>query len=242
MNMLATLTTDTNIEDERDYLGGSRVRESGLHPFTVALAYLEKSKGGALALNLTLKDGSGEVRQQIWMTSGDAKGNKNYYEKDGAKNYLPGFIQANALALLTTGKEISQLDTEDKVVNVYNFDAKGEVPTKVSMVMDLLGKEVLVGLVKQTVDKNIKDAAGNYVPSGETRDENEIDKLFRASDRKTTAEIRAQADTAVFADTWATKWTGQTKNKTSKSGGTAGAPKAIGGLASGGKPTTSLFG
>jgi hypothetical protein len=253
MNMLATLTTDTNIEDERDYLGGSRVRESGLHPFTVALAYLEKSKGGALALNLTLKDGSGEVRQQIWMTSGDAKGNKNYYEKDGAKNYLPGFIQANALALLTTGKEISQLDTEDKVVNVYNFDAKGEVPTKVSMVMDLLGKEVLVGLVKQTVDKNGKNPNFNpsapkgpanqeYTATGETRDENEIDKLFRASDRKTTAEIRAQADTAVFADTWATKWTGQTKNKTSKSGGTAGAPKAVGGLASGGKPTTSLFG
>lgn len=242
MNMLANLTTDNTIEDERDYLGGSRVRESGLHPFTVALAYLEKSKGGALALNLTLKDSSGEVRQQIWMTSGDAKGNKNYYEKDGEKSYLPGFIQANALALLTTGKEISQLDTEDKVVNVYNFDAKAEVPTKVAMVMDLLGKEILVGLIKQTVDKNVKDGAGNYVPSGETRDENEIDKLFRASDRKTTAEIRAQAETAVFADTWATKWTGQTKNKASKSAGTAGAPKAAGGLAAGNKPTTSLFG
>lgn len=244
MSLLATLTTDTSIADEKDSVGGgSRILESGLYEAKVSLAYLTKSSGGAIGLVLTLDAGDKrEVRQTLWMTSGTAKGCKNYYEdKNGEKQYLPGFLHANALTLLTLGKEISQVETEKKVVNVYSSEAKAEVPTPVEMLTDLLGKDILVGLIKQTVDKTAKDAAGNYVPTGETRDENEIDKLFRASDRKTTAEIRAQAPEAVFADTWSTKWTGQTKDKTSKKGGTAGAPGQV--AANGtAKPTTSLFG
>jgi hypothetical protein len=57
----------------------------------------------------------------------------------------------------------------------------------------------------------------------------------------TTAEIRAQADTAAFADAWEAKFTGTVKNKaTGTAGGaagTAGAPKA----AAAKKPEKSLF-
>lgn len=243
MSLLSALATDESIATEKDSVGGgSRVRESGLYPMTVAMAYLGKSSGGALSLNLTLKDGNGEVKQTFWMTSGTAKGCKNYYEdKQGAKQYLPGFLHANALALLTVGKEISQLDTETKVVNVYSPEAKAEVPTKVEVIMDLLNQEVIVGLVKQTVDKNIKDGAGNYVPSGETREENEVDKIFRAKDRMTTAEIRAQAPEATFVNIWDQKWTGKTKDKSTKTSGTAGAPRPAA-AAGNSRPTTSLFG
>jgi hypothetical protein len=89
---------------------------------------------------------------------------------------------ANSLCLLTLGKEISELTTEEKVLNIYSPDAKAEVPTKVQVLMDLLNQEILVGLIKQTVDKTAKDAAGAYQPTGETREENEIDKFFRARD------------------------------------------------------------
>ena len=85
----------------------------------------------------------------------------------------------DSLCLLTVGKEISQMETETKVVNLYNPESKTEVPTNVEMITELLGKQVLGGLIKQIVDKNVKDAAGNYVPSGETREENELDKLFQ---------------------------------------------------------------
>lgn len=243
MSLLSNLTTDTNIKSETDSLGGSRARESGLYPLTVDMAYLTKASSEALALNLVLKDANGEVKSQLWMTSGKEKGCKNYYEdKDGNKQYLPGFNMANALCLLTVGKEISQMQTEQKLVKIYNYDAKSEVPTQVEVLVDLIGQPILVGLLKQVVDKNIKTDAG-YVPSGETREENEIDKLFRASDRKTVTEIRSQAETAVFADQWAEKWTGKVKDKTSKTTGKAGAPKPAGlGAAAPGKPTSSLFG
>ena len=242
MSLLATLTTDASIANEKDSVGGSRVLESGLYPATVSLAYVTKSEGGALGLVLEAKAEAGNIRQTLWMTSGTAKGCKNYYEKDGVKNYLPGFIAANALSLLTVGKDLAELETEVKVINAYNKDAKAEVPTKVDMLTDLLGKEILVGLIKQTVDKTAKDPATNvYMPTGETRDENEIDKIFRAKDRMTTAEIRAQAEEAVFITTWEQKWAGKTRNRAK--GTATGVPGAVKqAQAASKKPTTSLFG
>ena len=245
MSLLSNLHTDETIANERDSVGGGGPLESGLYPMTINTAYITKSQGGALGLVLNAKTEQGkEVRQTLWMTSGTAKGCKNYYEdKQGQKQYLPGFIHANAISLLTVGKDISELDTETKVVNAYSPEAKAEVPTKVEMVMDLLGQEILVGLIKQTVDKTQKNDAGQYIPTGETREENEIDKIFRAKDRKTTAEIRAQAEEAVFADTWEQKWAGKTRDRTNKNGaagaGVAGAPKAAPSVST--KPKTSLF-
>lgn len=250
MSLLANLSTSNEIANEKDSVGSSGPLASGLYLCTVAMAYLSKSAKGALALNLTLKTDSGrEIRQQLWMTSGQDKGCVNFYvDKEGNKQYLPGFNLANSLCLLTARKEISQLDTEQKVVSIYNFDAKAEVPTKVDVIMDLLNQEVLVGLIKQKVDKNVKNDAGQYVASGETREENEIDKFFRASDKKTTAEIRAQAEEATFFQTWETKWKDQVRDKSSASKGnvvgTIGAPRANAPAANAGtnKPTASLFG
>ena len=246
MSLLKNLASDASISNEKDSVGGNGPVESGLYPANISLAYLKKSDGGALALQVHAKTADGkELRQTLWMTSGTEKGATNYYiDKDGQKQYLPGFNLANSLALLAVGKELSQLDTETKVVNVYSSAAKAEVPTKVDMVVDLLGKDIVIGVIKQTVDKTSKnDATGEYVATGETRDENEFDKFFRARDRMTTAEIRAQATEAVFASTWDGKWTGKTRDKTkgAKGGaGTAGAPKAGAGAATK-KPAASLF-
>lgn len=247
MSLLKNLTSDASISNETDRVGGGGVLNTGAYPMTVKLAYLTQAKSEAIALNLHLEAEDGRtLRQSLWMNSGKDKGGANFFiDKQGQKQYLPGFVQAQALALLTVGKEVSELDVEEKVVKLYDYEAKAEVPTKVQMVMDLLDKPILVGVIKQTVDKNIKDGNGNYVPSGETRDENEIDKFFRASDKKTTAEIRAQLEEADFINVWSAKHTAEfVKNKAKGAGatGTAGAPKAAAGAAAGTKkPTTSLF-
>lgn len=238
MSTLAQLSTDNSIADEKDSVGnGSFTLDSGIYDATVGMAYLTKSVGGALGLNLTLKIDKREVRQTLWMTSGTDKGGKNYYEKEGEKFYLPGFNHANSLALLTVAKEISAIDTEMKMVAVYNRDAKSEVPTKVEVLMELIGKEIAVGLIKQRVDKNKRnEATGVYEPTGEVREENEVDKLFRARDRMTTSEIRSKAETAEFADMWKAKWEGQVRDRV-KGAAPGTAPKAASK-----KPTASLFG
>lgn len=244
MSFLKNLKSDESIQNESDNLGGGGLLESNTYLLEIKLAYITTADSGAVALNIRANTEDGkEIRQQFWMTSGTAKGCKNYYEdKNGEKKYLPGFLTANALALLTTGKEISDQDTEEKVVALWSSTAKAEVPTKVPMLMDMLGKQVIAGIIKQTVDKTTKSPSGEYVPTGETKEENEIDKLFQASTRRTTAEIRAGAETGVFIDSWKAKWEGKVKNKAKGgdgSGAKAGAPKPA---ATSTKPTSSLFG
>lgn len=228
MSLLAGLTTnDESIQAETDSVGGGGVLDSAIYHSTVTMAYLSKSAGGALALNLHFKTDAGrEGRQQLWMTSGDAKGNKNFFEdKQGNKKFLPGFNNANSLCLLTVGKQISEMVPEQKVVNVYSPDAGKEVPTQVDVLVELLNQEVYLGLQKQTVDKRVKADNGTYVATGETREQNELDKVFRLRDKMTVAEIKAQASEPVFFTTWENKFTGQVLDRTDKkSGAAAGAP------------------
>ncbi len=226
MSLLAGLETSTDIEEEKDTIGGGGyLLESGVYPMTVELAYVHKSKGGAMALNLHLKADTGQVvRTQFWMTGGNAKGNKNYYEKDGKRSYLPGFNQANALALLTVGKEISALGTENKTVKLYNYTVRKETLQPVDVVTELLGQAVTIGIVKQVVDKNVKNAEGDYVPSGETREENEVSKIFRTSDNLTVAEIKAEVTEGAFYEAWKENNTGKTVIKAKGAQGTSGTP------------------
>jgi len=243
MSMLANLTSDATIVEDKDTLGGgSYVLESGVYDMTIELAYLAKSQEGALSLNLQLKHNNTIVRQTLWLTGGNAKGNKNYYlNKTGEKKYLPGFSHANALSLLTVKKEINQIQDEPKVIKLYDYTAKAEVPTKVDMLTELLGQTISIGLLKQVVDKNVKTSDGTYVPSGETREENEIDRLFRASDGKTVNEIKDGVDPGEFRDAWAKKWTGVTKQKAKGAGKGGPAPMGAVSNAAAPAPRKSLF-
>lgn len=246
MSLLKNLTTSKDIAEDKDVLGGMSLRESGVYSFNITMAYLQKSEGGALGLFLTMKDADGqEFKNTQYLTGGNDKGNQNFYEKDGQKHYLPGFNLANSLALLTIGKEVSDLDTDTKVVNVYDFKAKTEVPTKVEVITDLIGAEINVGILRTTEDKRAKNEATNkYEPTGESVDRNEIDKFFCAKEKylnMTATEIKAKIEKAVFVDQWKEKNDGKTRDKRSKGGGTAGAPAKTGGAAGTGKPSSSLF-
>lgn len=252
MSLLKNLKTDSSIAGEKDVLGGGGVFDSGYYRFTVAMAYLQESAGGALGLFLTLKDkASGkELRSTQYLTGGRDKGQKNYYEdKQGEKQYLPGFLIGNSLAMLTTGKEISDLDTEEKVVTIYDFDAKADVPKKMPVLVDLIGKDINAGVICQLVNKKVKNDAGAYVATADTRNENEIDKFFCAREgyeHFTTAEIKGKAEKPEFYISWTEKNAGKVRDRTSKDTGKAGAPgaKAPGAAAGGGanKPASSLFG
>ena len=253
MNMLASLKNDPSVKiaDEKDTVGGSGPIDTNVYPAKVGMAYTEKSQGGALGLFVTfILENKKELRAIFWMTSGDAKGNKTYYTKDGENFPLPGFSQANSLALVTTGKEIADLDTEEKVIKLYNYQTKSEVPTKVQVVTDLIGQDVILCVMKQTVDKTKETAPGSkvYEPTGETREENEVEKVLCAKDGfvgYTSTEVKSKAETAAFMESWVNKFAGTVRNKATGTAGTAGAPGKAGaaaGTAGTPKPKSSLFG
>lgn len=246
MSTLKQFTTDETIKDAEDRLGGNfGPWDSGMYPLTIQLAYLTKADSEAVAVNLVMTDEDGrELRNQQYISSGKDKGCKNYYEKDGEKHYLPGFNIANAICLLTEGKELSDMDTEMRTIKLYDYNARAEVPTKVEVLPELTGKEIKLGVLRVTVDKRAKDGAGVYQPTGETVDINEIDTVFRASDNLTVTEIRGQLSESAFQAAWMDRNTGKTRNKAkgATGGSTAGAPKGGAPKAAGtSKPQSSLF-
>ena len=243
MSLLKNLATSQDIQGEEDKLGGGGFTvDSGLYGLSIKLAYLSESEGGAAALNFTFETEEGkEIRQQFWLTSGREKGQKNFYlTKTGDKKYLPGFLSANSVCLLTVGKEVSEVvaTAETKVVKLYDYETKSERNTEVPMVVELLGQRIIGGVQKQKVDKKVRGEDNVYRPTGETRFQNEVDKFFRYEDGLTVKEIESGVTEAKFKDDWSNKWTGKEVDKSTGAGAgtTSGAPSAAN------KPRTSLFG
>lgn len=228
MSALKNLKTKANVEQDKDRLGGgSYILDHNIYLSSIEHAYISTSDSGAMALNVkfnTEVDGQQKTfRAQWWMTSGKDKGCKNTYEREGKEYYLPGFNQANHLCLLTTGKEIGDLETETKTLKIYNAEAGGEAPTDVDAITELFGEKVYVGLLRTIVDKTSKETG--YQPTGETREQNEVDKLFHAESKQTVAEALAEGE-PVFFEQWTKKYVGaepvnKAKGVQGKAGGVA---------------------
>jgi len=204
MGIFDNLKTDKNIKESGDVIMGKGPLASGLYTMAIEMAYVDKSKGGATSINFKFKGPKGEMlRRTEYVTGGDKKGNKNYYEdKDKVKHYLPGFNMVNNLCLLAAGKELSEVDHEERTIKIYNYTEKKELPEKKMVLTGLLGQEIIIGVIKQTVDKKDKADNGDWLPTGETRFENNISKVFRAKDSKTVTELRAEVEEAAFVKEW----------------------------------------
>lgn len=226
MSLLSNLAVTQDIEVAKDSIGGGGPLESGVYKASVKSVHFETSRGGALAANLALDINGREVRQKLWITSGDAKGNKNYYEKDGTKRFLPGFELFRSLTLMTVGKEPSDVNTDEGVLKIWNPQSRKEEPTTVPLARELAGTSIQVGLLKQTVNKRVQNDAGEYVASAETRDENEIDRFFHAESGMTLAEALGGDTAGTFIDMWRSRHEGVTRDRTEK-GAAAPARSAI---------------
>lgn len=251
-------TTNEQIETDSDRLGGSFIWDGGAYLVTILAAYAGKSKSGAGSMNFEVQDEKGrKFKFTEWVTSGDAKGNKPYYEKDGKKSYLPGFNNVNAISMFATGKELNALSFETKILKLRDFDLKKDVPTEVPMAVELVGKQFILGLEKHEVNKTIK-VGNEYKPVAkagqptvpETKFENQVGKIFYATNQCTIAELREAKQKGVpavaeFYGKWVEANTGKVVNKV-KTDGLVPAPGAGGGPAgtptdAGGAAVDSLF-
>lgn len=223
---MSIFASQTELKPET--VGGSRLFETGIYSMVVDMAYLDESKGGAYSLNVVLKAADGKTHKEtLWITGGRDKGQLTYFlNKSNEKQDLPGFAIANALAFHATGKDLGGLVPEEKMVNIYNYDLKKDVPTPRQVFMDMIGQQVKVAIVKQTVDKTKKnDATGKYEPTGETREENEISQIFNEKTDQSLYEAKNSLPAEIAAK-WVAVNAGKTRNrsKAGKEGTTTGAP------------------
>lgn len=237
MSIMDKVKEAANVVDDGDRIGGFQIWPSGMYKTTIDQAYMTVSSGGAIGLAVTFKNDKGNIYQETFWVVGK-KGN-TFWERDGIRHNIPGFNQAKHLCLLTTGKTLEQLEDtiETKIINERSRETGEMGQTKVEMVMDLLDKPVNIGIIATVVDKNIKDSNDNWVPSGETRQQNEVDKFFDSETNLTYSEMKAGKTEPEFATEWANNWNGKTKQKAKGLPGAGNTP-ATGGA----QPATkSLF-
>lgn len=269
-NIFADATTATNDGIEEDFLGGGGVLPSDIYNFEIKTAYLRgASSSKAMSVNFIFDINGKEVRQQIWVSN--RNGDVTYEDKKTKdKKNLPGFNQVNSLSLLMLGQELGEMAVEERTIRIYDFEAKKEVPQAVDCFIDLHGKKGQMALQQQTVDKTKKDDNGSYVPTGETRDQNEVVKFFAEQKPVTISElvefvkglgetyddIRRQGDPAILvgkmpddAGVYASSWLAKNKNEVydkSKGASKNGGKSFAGAATSGGneevsEKKTSLF-
>lgn len=242
--MFGNMTTD-GLEQAQDRLGGFSLKETDIYPGTIKAAYAGKSEGGAMNITLIVDLAGSEYRETIYISN---KKGENFFlnPQDNTKKVpLPGFTTINDICLIAVGKPLSEMGTEEKVFNVYDKDAKRELPKTVQMLTELIGGKIALGIVKSIVNKSEKDAAGVYQPTAETREENTIDKVFHPEEKKTVAEAVNGQDGG-FWDKWLEKNKGKTIDKRKVKDGQAGSSSrpapAAGGQSSAAPARQSLFG
>ncbi len=247
-NIFSDLKTE-GLEESQDRLGGFNIRDTDIYDATIKVAYAGKSDGGAHNVTVValLKGDGSEYSETIYITN---KKGENWFanKQDASKKVpLPGFTLIEDICLMTTGKTLSEQDMEEKIVKVYDYDEKKEIPKSVPVLTELTGQPIYLGIVREKVDRTKKDeSSGEYEPTGETREQNTIEKVFHNPSKMTVVEARNQADEPVFFNKWLEKNKGNTRNRaTGINGGTSGKPGNGGPPKSGDqekKKTTSLFG
>lgn len=242
--MFGNLTND-GLEQAEDRLGGSGFDPipSGVYDATIKLAYVGKaSSSNASSITIVADINGKELRETIWVT--DRDGNNFYADKQDPKKKipLPGFTLINDICLLTTGDDLSEMAFEEKVIKVYDPAERKEVNKPTPVAVDLLNKQIKLGVLRQIVDKQKKDDSGKYVNTGETRTENTIDKAFHAESGRTVNEFIHKVEEAEFMKAWKERNDGKDRNRARGLEGGAGGASGVGRPgAAGGQAKKSLF-
>lgn len=164
------------IAPQEDKIGGfAKVDHTGRYKFTIEKAYAGVSSGGAFSVTVHFKTKEGAFFTMTeYITSGTKKGCKNYYlDKDGNKQYLPGYNKIKALDSLL-GNDRDYPATEKKSLMIWDRDASKEMPTEKEAITSWFGKEVDGLVMKILEDKQVNDGAGKYVPTTESRELYEV--------------------------------------------------------------------
>lgn len=226
MSLFSNMTTN-GLEEQKDVLGGFSLLDTNIYPAVIKVAYAGKSQSGAMSITLHAEIEGKEYRETVYITN---KNGENFYvnKTDGKKNPLAGFSIINDICQIALNKPLNQVDTEDKILMIYNNELGKEIATKVPCIMELKDKKVDLAIVKEKRFKMVNDN-GNFHETDETREANVITKVFDPDSHQTVYEIKhGLTEEPLFCDKWLEKNRGQVIDRTRKGRAekpTATAPK-----------------
>lgn len=245
MGLFGNLTTDGLEKQKESVGGGQRTIPTNIYSFEIKAAYVGNSQSSkAMSVNLILVDENDrEYKEQVWITNGEGQNSFEVKDKDkkptGKRSPLPGFSLINDICIIVLDKPLSELATEEKIVKIYDFDQKKEVPTAVQMITDLIGGKVDLSIREIKKFKQKKGDDNQYHDTADTTQINEIDKAFFPGMNATVREAEEAlenggsvvdgrivdangTDVAVYYGAWKNRWEGKLIDKTLKGNGNAG--------------------
>lgn len=192
-------------EVEQDRLSGYTTYESDIYPAKIKVAYTGTTSTGSVFVTFNFDLGlNKEYRETFYISD---KEGRNYYvdKSSGKQTTMPTFTLVNNICLLATGEPLTNLDMEDKTLNIYNREEQKELPTVVPVFTDLCGKEILLGILQVLDYKKTKnESSGQYEPTSEEITTNKIDAVFHSESKQTVFEASQDAP-AAFWERWSQK-------------------------------------
>lgn len=221
MALFAELDTNGVERSEDTLSGGFNLLDSDIYEAKIKAAYGGASQAGALNVTVVCDIKGQEYSETIYITRRDKL---PYFEKNGKRRFLPGYNIVNSICKITTGKSLTELDSEDKTLLIFDSNEKKRKPTEVPVLTELSGKTVCLGIVKELRNKAVQDAHGIYRDTEETREDNRINAVFDVDTHRTLNEIEDNKE-AIFWDKWLEKNKGITVDRrTLKEGVTSTTP------------------
>lgn len=200
--------------------------DSGVYPAVVkSIVSYETGDGeqvkGIIELELTLPDGATRAyKQNVLLMSKD--GNYTYKDDNSGADVLYGDVSIiSDIANIACKKLLENLETQDTMIEIYDFTTKSNKPVPASSLVELIGAEVSVAILEYETFKN-KQVGGDWVETEETRLNNQIEIVMQAGSNKTLKELRAQVEEPVAHNTWLEYWAGKVKEAVSKNKGKKG--------------------
>lgn len=196
-------TEELQENEERVGGGGFTADESNASLVLFENAYLTQSKHGAWAVNLQSKNKAGDERAyQIYFTN--RKGEVFYKDKKSGNSVkLPGYQLLDSIALATCGKSFKEVldNTKTKVIDLYDYESRKDVPTEVQTLPLICKKALILGVIKK-IDNKFK----NGKKTSEKRESNEIHMAFRKEDKLTPKEHASGASEPKMYNQWVAYW------------------------------------
>ncbi len=241
------LDKDVVEAEERDVSGGYGAVDADVYLGVIKMIYLDEYKAGSKNFNIIFTADSGkEHKETIYYAN---KEGVYTTEKDGKKVPTFGYNRLNSFLKVITEKGITEQDVETKTINVYDFDAKKELPKERKVLMDTINVPVAVGMINTntentTAESNYKDGTGVF------KNINSIDKMFFPDTGLTVVERLAGETEPKYMEKWKKDNKGQVRLKEAKNPGAAsggntpsnGASSASASTSEAPAPKKSLFG